>query len=58
MPKYEGWVIYKLYFKREVEAGCEIEAQDLMLSEGIDTKYPDDTDWDIYDVCEVKNETN
>lgn len=54
MPKYQGYVIRKEYFKIEVEAADYEEARDKILDADIEDE-PVDIDWDIYDVEEIEN---
>jgi hypothetical protein len=54
MAKYTAWVIRKQYFKVEVEADSWEQARDNALSADVNIDKPDDIDWDIYDVEEMK----
>ena len=54
MPKYEAWVIRKQYFKVQVEADTWEDARDMALDVEVNTEEPDDIDWDIYDLEEIK----
>jgi hypothetical protein len=54
MPKWEGWVIRKQYFKDQVEADTWEDACDTALETEVNTEEPDDIDWDIYDMEEIK----
>jgi hypothetical protein len=54
MPKYQGYLIRKEYFKVEVEANSWEEAKDQALESEIEDE-PFDIDWDIYDLEEKQN---
>ena len=54
MPKYEAWVIRKQYFKVQVEADDWDTARDAALEVEVNIEEPDDIDWDIYDLEEIK----
>jgi hypothetical protein len=54
MPKYQGYVIRKEYFKVEVEADTLEDAKDLIGDAEINDK-PVDMDWEIYDIEEIEN---
>lgn len=55
MAIYKGWIIKKEYFLIEVEADSWEEAKDNAWSADLDDE-PVDTDWEIYDLEEVKEE--
>jgi len=57
MKKWEAWVIRKQYFKVQVEADTWEDARDLALEAEVNIEEPDDIDWDIYDIEEVKDVT-
>jgi hypothetical protein len=54
MPKYQGYVIRKEYFKVEVDADDLDDAEDKIMDVEITSK-PVDMDWDIYDIKEMEN---
>ena len=54
MPKYQGYVIRKEYFKVEFEAENIDDANDKIMEVEIEDE-PVDIDWDFYDVEEVQN---
>jgi hypothetical protein len=54
MPKFQGYLIRKEYFKIEVEAEDWSDAKDKILDAEIDDE-PVDIDWDVYDIEEVVN---
>jgi hypothetical protein len=52
MPKYQGYVIRKEYFKIEVEADSWEDARDAVLDSDVEDE-PVDIDWDVYDLEEI-----
>ena len=56
MSKYTAWIIRKQYYKVEVDADSWEDARDKIqnLDIELDIDKPDDIDWDIYDIEEVK----
>ena len=54
MPKYQGYVIRKEYFKVKFEAENIDDANDKIMETEIEDE-PVDIDWDFYDVEEIKN---
>ena len=55
MPKFNGWIIRKEYFKVEVEANSWEEAREKVWDVEIEDE-PVDIDWEIYDVNMVQEE--
>jgi hypothetical protein len=53
MPKFEGWLVKKEYFKVEVEAKDWSEAREKIWDADLDDSV--DTLWEIYDVEEIQN---
>lgn len=53
MPKYQGYLIRKEYFKVEVEADSWEDARDTALDVEIGLDEPVDIDWDVYDLEEI-----
>ena len=56
MPKYKAWVIYKQYYKVEVDADSWEEARDQVGDIEVDIDNPDEYDVEIYDLTEVTND--
>lgn len=54
MPKYQGYVIRKEYFKVQFDADDIDDAQDKIMEVEIEDE-PVDIDWDFYDVEEMEN---
>jgi hypothetical protein len=54
MPKYEGYIVKKEYFKIEVDANSWEEAKERAWDADL-WDEPVDTDWEIYDLEEAKN---
>ena len=54
MARYTAWVVRKQYFKVEVEADSWEEARDNLPQIDVNVDEPDETDWDVYDLGEVK----
>ena len=54
MPKYQGYVIRKEYFKVQFDADDFDDAQDKIMEVEIEDE-PVDIDWDFYDVEEIPN---
>jgi hypothetical protein len=52
MPKYQGYLIRKEYFKIEVEADSWEDARDMVLDAEVKDE-PVDIDWDVYDLEET-----
>jgi hypothetical protein len=52
MPKYQGYLIRKEYFKVEVEADSWEDARDAVLDSEVGDE-PVDIDWDVYDLEEI-----
>jgi hypothetical protein len=52
MPKYQGYVIRKEYFKVEVNADNWSDAKDQALDFEVQDE-PVDIDWEIYDLVEI-----
>ena len=52
MSKWRAIVVRKQYWIVEVEANNWEEAHRLALDEDVDINYPDDLDWDVYDIEE------
>ena len=55
MPRYEGYVIRKEYFKVQFDADDLDDAQDKIMEAEIEDE-PVDIDWDFYDVEEIEND--
>ena len=56
MPKFKGWIVEKKYFKAEVEADSWEEAEKQIWHCDLDEVF--DTQWDLYDLEEVKEKEN
>jgi hypothetical protein len=54
MSKWEGWVIEKRYYKVAVFADDWEEARNKVVEIDV-AGTPDDFDWEIYDLVEVKD---
>lgn len=52
MPKYQGYVIRKEYFKVEVNADNWADAKDQAWDFEVQDE-PVDIDWEIYDLVEI-----
>ena len=55
MPKYQGYVIRKEYFRVEVEADSWEEAKDKVEGDFEVEDDPVDIDWEIYDLEEIQD---
>ena len=53
MPKYSGWIVEKKYFKVEVEADNWLQAKENIWHCDLEDVF--DTQWDLYDLEEIKN---
>jgi hypothetical protein len=56
MPRYSGWIVEKKYFKAEVEADSWDQAEKLIWHCDLDDVF--DTQWDLYDLEQVKEKQN
>jgi hypothetical protein len=54
MPKYQGYVIRKEYFKVQFDADNLDDARDKIMEVELTSK-PIDMDWDFYDIKENQN---
>ena len=53
MPKYQGFVVRKEYFRVEVEADTLEDARDLAWDIEVEDD-PVDIDWEVYDLEEIE----
>ena len=56
MPKFKGWIVEKKYFRVEVDADSWEEAEKQIWHCDLDEVF--DTQWDLYDLEEVKEKEN
>ena len=56
MPKYQGYVIRKEYFRVDIDADDIDDANDKIMDQEIGMDEPVDIDWDFYDIEEIKND--
>ena len=56
MPKFKGVIVEKRYFRVEIDADSWLEAKSQIWHCDLDEDF--DTQWDLYDLEEVKEKEN